>query len=111
MQPPPLAVGDLVWYLRPPDSGDKLATKWIGPTMVTAREGDSSYEIEVKPGFFMKAHRGALKLYTPEKFSVELIHLFFHRRTSEDLEGALGEYILEKVLGHEVKGGNIFFPG
>ena len=51
VQPPPLAIGDYVWYIRPPESGDKLATKWIGPAMVTAREGENSYEIEVKHDF------------------------------------------------------------
>ena len=59
VQPPPFLVGDLVWYQRPPDSGDKLASRWIGPAKVVAREGENSYKIEVKPGYFL-VRTGAL---------------------------------------------------
>ena len=59
-QLPAFSSGDLVWYLRPADSGDKLATRWIGPAMVVAREAENSYVIEVKPGYETKAHRGLL---------------------------------------------------
>ena len=76
-----------MWYEPPSDSGDKLASRWIGPAKVVAREGENSYQIEVKPGFLMEAHRGALKAYTPEKFSDNPIQLFYHRRTLADLRG------------------------
>ena len=58
----PFVVGDVVWYRRPPKSGDKLDSRWIGPGTVVAREGESSYEIEIKPGVTMKAPRTFLKL-------------------------------------------------
>ena len=43
----PFAVGDIIWYRRPPNSGDKLDSRWIYPGKVIAREGDKSYEIEL----------------------------------------------------------------
>ena len=51
-----------MWYIRPPDSGNKLDTRWIGPGVVVAKEVESSYQIEIKPGHTMGAHGGALKL-------------------------------------------------
>ena len=57
-QPPPFLVGDLVWYILPPDSGDKLSIRWLGPAKVFAREGEGSYQIEVKPGYFMASPGG-----------------------------------------------------
>ena len=76
---------------------------------MVAREGENAYQIEVKPGFLMGAHRGALKAHTPEKFSDNSIQLFYHRRTPADPEGAPDEFILEEVLGHEEIGGKMFF--
>ena len=34
-----MQVGDTVWYRRPEGSSDKLASRWIGPALITAREG------------------------------------------------------------------------
>jgi hypothetical protein len=53
----PLQVGDLIWYKRPENSGEKLDSRWIGPGTVKAREGERSYIVEIKPGIEMKAHR------------------------------------------------------
>ena len=61
VQPPPFLVRDLLWYQRSADSGDKLASRWIGPAKVVPREGVNSYWIEVKPGYFMASPRGFLK--------------------------------------------------
>ena len=58
-----LQVGDLVWYKRPENSGEKIDSRWIGPGIVKAREGERSYLIEVKPGVDMTAHRSFLKPY------------------------------------------------
>ena len=30
--------GDLIWYYRPPPTGDKLDSKWLGPGVVVRRE-------------------------------------------------------------------------
>ena len=77
--------------------------------MIVAREGESSYQIKVKPGHIMGAHRGALKMCTPENFSEEPIKLFYHRRTSADPEGAPDECILETILVHEERNGKMLF--
>ena len=53
-----LAIADQVWYLKPPYSGDKLESRWIGPGVVTAREGEHFYFVEIEPGCEIKAHRG-----------------------------------------------------
>ena len=74
-------VGDLVWYIRPPDSGNKLDTRWIGLGVVVAREGEGSYQVEIKPGHTIGAQGGALKLYTPDKHTESPIKLYYHRRT------------------------------
>jgi hypothetical protein len=34
-----------------------LDSRWIGPAVVRAREGERSYVIEIKEGVEMKAHR------------------------------------------------------
>ena len=52
---------------KTPDSGNKLDTRWIGPGVVVAREGEGSYQVEIKPGHTMGAHGGTLKLYTLDK--------------------------------------------
>jgi len=56
-------VGAKVWYKRPENSGEKTDSRWIGPGIVKAREGERSYLIEIKPGMEMKAHRSFLKIY------------------------------------------------
>jgi len=57
----------------------------------------------------MKAHRGALKLHVPDKFTGEPVKLFFHRRATPDLEGAPDEWVVEKVLSHFEKNGKKYF--
>ena len=52
---PEFQVGDKVWYIRPPDAGNKLETRWIGPAQIIAREGEYSYQVKVKPGHSVKA--------------------------------------------------------
>ena len=56
-----LEIGSKVWYRRPENSGTKLDSRWLGPALVVAREGAHSYQIEVKPGTFIKTHRSFLK--------------------------------------------------
>ncbi len=68
-QPPPFLVGDLVWYIRPPDSGDKLSSRWLGPAKLVALEGECSYPFEVNPVCFMASPIGFLKAYTPDEIS------------------------------------------
>ena len=42
-------------------SGHKLDSRWLGSAVVTGREGEHSYVIQVKPEVSMKAHRNFLK--------------------------------------------------
>ena len=88
-----------MWYIRPPDSGNKLDTRWIVSGLVIAKEGESSYQIEIKPGHTMGAHGGALKLYTPDKHTESPIKMFYHRRTPLDPEGPPDEFFLKRFWG------------
>ena len=54
-------VGDLVWYRRPERSGHKLDIRWLGKAVVMARESESIYVIEIRPGSKMKFHASSLK--------------------------------------------------
>ena len=95
-----LRVGDKVWYLRPPDAGNKLDTKWIGPVPIVAREGEHSYVVETKPGHRVSALRKALKLCVPDNFGGEPVPLFYHQRTVPDPDAEPDEWRVEKILGH-----------
>jgi hypothetical protein len=75
------SVGDTVWYLRPPGTGTKLSTRWLGPCKVVARTGESSYEIRVSPSRTMAAHATFLKPHTEDKFVGEPVSRYFHKRT------------------------------
>jgi hypothetical protein len=82
-----LQIGAKVWYRRPEGSGDKLDSRWLGPAVVTAREGVRSYLIELKPGTQIKAHRSFLKEFVEDVFNGQPIPLFFHQRTEIDAGG------------------------
>jgi hypothetical protein len=92
----PLEIGSEIWYKRPENSGEKLDSRWIGPGVVKAREGESSYIIEIKPGVEMKAHRSFLKLYHEPKVLGKGVPLFYFRRTEKEDEGLPDEWIVEK---------------
>ena len=104
----PLNIMDRVWYHRPPDSGDKLDSRWLGPGLIRAREGERSYVVEIKPGVEIKAHRSALKLYVSDPVG-EHVPLFFHKRTVQDPEAAPDEWIVEKILRHKDVDGKTMF--
>jgi hypothetical protein len=100
-----LQIGSQVWYRRPENSGEKIDSRWIGPGLIKAREGDHSYIIEIKPGKEMKAHRSFLKLYNEPKIFGKGIPLYFFRRT-EKIEDALpDEFEVERILAHRKKDG------
>ena len=69
-------VGDQVWYRRQERSGHKLDTRWLGKAVVTARESESSYVIEIRPGSQMKVHASFLKPWVKEEF-LETPHHYF----------------------------------
>jgi hypothetical protein len=99
----PFKIGDKVWYRRPEKSGTKLDTRWIGPVLITGRQGDSSYLIEVKDGVIIKAHRTFLRPYVDDIFLGRPTPLFFHQRTPADTDAEIGEWKVDKVLEHRVK--------
>ena len=72
----PFQVADLVWYLRPEDAGDKLDSRWLGPGVIVARIGGNSYEVELKPGFTVNAHRSALKAFVKDPTTEDHTPLF-----------------------------------
>ena len=101
----PFAIGDLVWYKRPENSGEKLDSRWIGPGTITAREGDHSYLMEIKPGLIMKTHRSFLKPYREPKVEGKGIPLHFFRRTEKTEDALPDEWEVEKILAHRKKNG------
>ena len=78
---PVFNVGDTVWYLRPPGTGTKLSTRWLGPCRITKRVGEHSYEIRVSPTRTMAAHATFLKAHVEDKFMGEPVSRYFHKRT------------------------------
>ena len=96
-----LSVGEKVWYLRPPDSGTKLESRWLGPCVITGREGEHSYLVEVKPGYSMKAHRSMLKRHVVDEYRGEPIPLFYHKRTTTDENAQPDMWLTERILGHK----------
>ena len=45
----------------------KLDTRWLGKAVVTARESESSYVIDIRPGSKMKVHASFLKPWVKEE--------------------------------------------
>ena len=97
---PPLENGTKVWYRRPENSGEKLDSRWIGPGVVTAREGDRSYVVEVKPGLEMKAHRSFLKEFQEPQVAGKASPLYFFRRTEKEEDAMPDEWEVDKIVAH-----------
>lgn len=109
-EPAELQLTQKVWYRRPEGTGDKLDSRWLGPGVVTGREGEHSYVVEIKPGVNIKAHRSFLKPYWEDKVEGEAIPLYFHLRTVVDPEAQPDEWTVEKILRHRVgPGGKLEF--
>ena len=97
-------VGDQVWYLRPERSGHKRDTRWFGKAAVMAKESESSYVIEIRPGFKMKVHASFLKPWVEEEIVVNPTPLFYHQRTEIDPGLQVDEWICKEILAHRVVG-------
>ena len=93
---------DKVWYLRPPDAGNKLDSKWLGPCLVMEREGENSYIIQVKEGQNIKAHRMHLKGYVEDEENQHQVDLFHHQRTVPLPDSQPDMWFTEAVLNHRV---------
>ena len=97
--------GDLVWYRRPPNSGTKLDSRWLGSAAVVEREGERSYVIEVKPQYFFKAPRSMLKPYVQDVVIGRPTEMFYHKRTEFDPEAMPDEWNVDKILDHKFERG------
>ena len=60
----PPKVGDKVWVLRPKGvGGNKISTWWLGPYKVVQRVGQSSFQIQIRPGMIQDVHLDQIKPY------------------------------------------------
>ena len=80
-EPPLFDIREELMYLRPPDSGGKLDSRWLGPAKIVAKRGEHSYDVRLKPGRVVQAHVTFLKKHKPDVFSGNPTPLYFHRRT------------------------------
>ena len=81
VDPPVFVIGEEVWYRRPPDSATKLDTRWIGPGLVVAREGEHTYILEIDQKVFITSHASFMKHCMPDWFGSGEKRLFQHQRT------------------------------
>ena len=95
------AEGDKVWYRRPPNSGGKLDSRWLGPARILKRIGAQSYLIEVKEGVEISAHDSFLKLYFENEMVGEPIPLYYHQRTVIDEDAQPDEWEVDEVIDHK----------
>ena len=86
-----------MWYKRPPNSGKKVDSRWLGPAAIIEREGERSYVVELKPQYFIKAPRSLLKPYYQDKVVGKQTEMFYHRRTEPDEEAMPDEWIVENI--------------
>jgi hypothetical protein len=109
--PPPFAKGAKVWYQPERQPGtDKLEPRWKGPAVVLAREGQSSYVVEVKPGVRQKAHRSQLKEHVEDTYHGDPVPLHYFSGKAPALEAATDEWRTKEVKGHrEGKDGQLEF--
>ena len=91
-----------MFYRRPEGSGSKLDSRWLGPAVVLAREGEWSYLIQVKENATMKAHRSFLKIALNDNFFGQAVPQSFHQRTVLDHEAQGDEWLVESILDHKV---------
>ena len=99
----PLAPGAKVWYKRPERTGDKTASRWLGPGIVLSREGEGSYTVKIGEDKEIAAPRHFLKEYVEDRFNENPKPLYFHRRLVADPEMAMDEWLVDKVVRHRRK--------
>ncbi len=93
--------GDLVWYHRPPRTGDKLDSRWLGPAKTLLRKSLRGYVIQLKEGKELDAPLVFLKKYVVDQYSGIKAKLFFHTRTPISAPLREDEHIVEKILRHQ----------
>jgi hypothetical protein len=100
MEPPPFAIGDLVWYRPEPQPGrDKLAPQWRRG-VVKGRVGHDSYVVEISAGVNQEAHRSQLKPHTADTLSENPLSLFYFSGKAAPLEVGPDEWLVEEIRAH-----------
>jgi hypothetical protein len=72
--------GDKVWWLRPPNTGGKLDTRWLGPCKVVRRVGEHSYLVQTAPNYRTAIHATYLKPFVGDIMLGTRTELFLHRK-------------------------------
>ena len=79
----PFKVGDRVWALRPPPlQGHKLESWWLGPALILARVGNTSYRIQHKESETWDVHMDFLKPWVEDQVMGTAVPLFFYQGTT-----------------------------
>ena len=73
---------------------------WIGPCLITAKIGEMSYEIEIKPNHRVSLHRSQLKPHFEDEFAAEKLQLHHFSPQSTDFDSAPDEWEVEKIITH-----------
>ena len=100
-----------MWVLRPRRLGtNKLASWWLGPCPVLARQGADSYVVEVKPGREQAFHSSHMKIFKEDEYGDDPTALHYVQPTEADMEIELDEWEVEKLLEHRTgKDGKLEF--
>ena len=104
-------IGDKVWVIRPKgfSSQDKFKTRWIGPGIIVERPRANSYVVQVEPNRIISAYRDQLKPWIEDTITGNSYPLFFHRGRSQfsGLEGS--QEVVQKIVAHRLKDGQLQF--
>jgi hypothetical protein len=74
--------GDMVWWLRPPNTGGKLDTRWLGPCKVVRRTGEHSYLVQTAPNYRTAVHATYMKPYVKDVMLGKQTELYLHKKAS-----------------------------
>ena len=96
----PLTSDKVVWYKRPPGTGGKLDSRWLGPCVVVGREGEYSYVVQTGQNSFIKAHRTSLKEYWEDTHAEICKHMYFHKRTVPSPREISTQLRVKRILHH-----------
>ena len=99
----PFPIGRVVWYRRPENTGTKLDTRWVGPCVIMAREGEFSYIIKTNDNSKIKAHRTFLKEYWEDTYNENPKPMFFHQRTVQTTRPKGKPLRVKKILSHTIE--------
>ena len=106
-----LVPGQKIWWIRPKGrTGDKLDTEWVGPCTIVQRVGEHSYVVRTREGHQIDVHRCHLKEHVEDEYSGRPLALFHFKQAAPELDMALDEWTVDKILAHRVnKAGDLEF--